>query len=170
VTPSSSTRVGFFSGPHLHSFNPLFSSFFFTHFLFPPFFFLFLFSFFHSFSFSLFFSFFFPFPFSFFLATEGYGKWTQITGTGPSARCNHRMVAVGDRIFMVGGRAGETTLFNDVHVLDTTKDTWSSPPVSGTVPEVRDFHSLVAFEKVSRRKENNSADFMLTCGPRAASM
>lgn len=80
----------------------------------------------------------------------GYGKWTLVRGNGPSARCNHAMVAVEDKIYVFGGRAGESTLFNDIHVFDTSRETWSTPKISGPPPDVRDFHSLVAFEKVSQ--------------------
>ena len=57
------------------------------------------------------------------------------------------MATVEDKLSVIGGRAGESTLCNDVHIFDTAKDTWSTPAVSGTPPEVRDFLSLVTFEQ-----------------------
>jgi N-acetylneuraminic acid mutarotase len=73
------------------------------------------------------------------------GKWSAIKTKGPSPRCNHAMATVDDRVFVIGGRAGEATLFNDVHVFDTNQETWSAPAITGPAPEARDFHTVVTF-------------------------
>ena len=56
----------------------------------------------------------------------GLSKWTLLAApNGPSARCNHTMNAVGDKLFVIGGRANENIVFNDVHVFDTSLSTAS---------------------------------------------
>ena len=54
------------------------------------------------------------------LTAAGLSKWTAIVAANPpAARCNHTMNAVGDKLYVFGGRANENTVFNDVHVFDT---------------------------------------------------
>lgn len=71
------------------------------------------------------------------------------------------MNAVGDKLYVIGGRANENIVFNDVHVYDTglqnsvesavfytpvhhlATNAWSTPGVRGNPPEARDFHSTV---------------------------
>ena len=49
----------------------------------------------------------------------GLFKWTTIVASNaPAARCNHTMNAVGDKLYVFGGRANENIVFNDVHVFD----------------------------------------------------
>ncbi len=50
----------------------------------------------------------------------GMQKWiTVVVQNAPSARCNHTMNAVGDKLYVFGGRANENIVYNDVHVFDT---------------------------------------------------
>ncbi len=45
------------------------------------------------------------------------GKWTVLEKG--KKRCNHTMTAVGKSLYIFGGRANGTTLYNDVAVYDT---------------------------------------------------
>lgn len=53
-----------------------------------------------------------------------FAKWSQPPQSGdvPPARCNHTLTAIGKKLYLIGGRAGEETLFNDVYVFDTGLD------------------------------------------------
>jgi N-acetylneuraminic acid mutarotase len=71
-------------------------------------------------------------------------KWTSLSPPSPpTARCNHTLTAVNDKLFLIGGRANENIVFNDVHVYDTVSNTWSTPTIRSNPPEARDFHSTV---------------------------
>ncbi|XP_071799672.1 uncharacterized protein [Asterias amurensis] len=70
--------------------------------------------------------------------------WTKLSVTGPppSPRCDHKLVCVGNRIYLFGGSGGQDRWFNDLHVLDTDTLKWSSPPTRGEKPPPRGSHSL----------------------------
>lgn len=75
--------------------------------------------------------------------TPGFEAWSQLTpgGLAPSARFGHAAAldAAGDRMIVVGGRAGTTDLI-DIHQLSLSgSGTWSELSPGGALPPVRYF-------------------------------
>ncbi len=59
------------------------------------------------------------------------GTWSTASSTGFSARSNFAAVALGGKIYVIGGRNGNT---NDstINIYDPSTDTWSTPTTTGT--------------------------------------
>ncbi|BFI26818.1 Rab9 effector protein with kelch motifs [Marchantia polymorpha subsp. ruderalis] len=62
---------------------------------------------------------------------------------GPGRKWGHTCNAVksGRLLYVFGGYGRDDCQTNDVHVFDTTKQTWSKPMVKGTAPTPRDSHT-----------------------------
>lgn len=54
-------------------------------------------------------------------------------GSGPSSRLGHTACLVGDRVFVIGGRADPEKILSDVWVLDIQKNEWTLVECSGDV-------------------------------------
>ncbi|KAM7273241.1 hypothetical protein ACFE04_027905 [Oxalis oulophora] len=76
------------------------------------------------------------------------GEWTRPESKGipPTPRESHTATLVGDRKMVIfgGSGEGESNYLNDLHMLDLTTMTWSSPIVKGDIPVPRDSHSSVS--------------------------
>ncbi|MBX3460150.1 MAG: choice-of-anchor D domain-containing protein [Planctomycetes bacterium] len=81
-----------------------------------------------------------------------HGEWSPLSpgGTSPSARFGHIGIhdPAGDRMVIVGGRAGSTDLI-DIHQLDLATLAWSSLAAGGTAPLGRYFTTW-AFDETNR--------------------
>eukprot|EP00030_Apusomonadida_sp_AF-17_P002461 a339737_17.p1 GENE.a339737_17~~a339737_17.p1 ORF type:complete len:361 (-),score=147.14 a339737_17:99-1043(-) len=59
------------------------------------------------------------------------------------------MAAIGDRLFVFGGRGFGKSSFNDLWVYDTARNRWSTPEAAGTAPSARErFCMCVAGTKI----------------------
>ncbi|CAN6477130.1 unnamed protein product [Victoria cruziana] len=67
-------------------------------------------------------------------------------GIPPSPRDSHSCTTVGTDLYVFGGTDGKNPL-KDLHVLDTTTNTWIQPTVSGNGPEAREGHSAALVGK-----------------------
>ncbi|XP_072310171.1 rab9 effector protein with kelch motifs [Eucyclogobius newberryi] len=74
--------------------------------------------------------------------------WSQpeTRGTAPPARHGHIILAVGSRIFIHGGMAGEK-VFNDMFALDTESMTWEKMDTKGDIPPAVAAHSAVVLDR-----------------------
>ncbi|PIN23839.1 Kelch repeat-containing protein [Handroanthus impetiginosus] len=74
--------------------------------------------------------------------------WTEpvINGTPPIPRDSHSCTTVGDNLFVFGGTDGRRPL-DDLHILDTSSNTWILPSVRGNAPEPREGHSAALIGK-----------------------
>ncbi|CAJ1070627.1 rab9 effector protein with kelch motifs isoform X2 [Xyrichtys novacula] len=74
--------------------------------------------------------------------------WTQpeTQGRQPSARHGHIIVAVGSKIYIHGGMAGDK-LHNDMFALDTRIMKWKKVQAKGDIPQGVAAHSVVALGK-----------------------
>nr|XP_033816507.1 rab9 effector protein with kelch motifs [Geotrypetes seraphini]XP_033816508.1 rab9 effector protein with kelch motifs [Geotrypetes seraphini]XP_033816509.1 rab9 effector protein with kelch motifs [Geotrypetes seraphini] len=74
--------------------------------------------------------------------------WSQpeTYGRPPAPRHGHIMIAVGTRLFIHGGLAGEK-FYNDIFCLDTNDMKWEKLKVKGDVPSGCAAHSAVAYGK-----------------------
>ncbi|PIA63125.1 hypothetical protein AQUCO_00200865v1 [Aquilegia coerulea] len=70
----------------------------------------------------------------------------MVKGTPPSPRDSHSCTTVGNNLFVFGGTDGRDPL-NDLHILDTSTNTWISPSLRGEVPETREGHSAALVGK-----------------------
>uniref|UniRef100_A0A7M4EWE0 Rab9 effector protein with kelch motifs n=1 Tax=Crocodylus porosus TaxID=8502 RepID=A0A7M4EWE0_CROPO len=72
--------------------------------------------------------------------------WSQpeVHGDPPASRQGHAVVAVGSRLFLHGGLAGEH-FYDDLFCLDTSDMKWEKVLVTGDVPGGRAAHSAAAF-------------------------
>ena len=66
-------------------------------------------------------------------------------------RIAHSQCAIGDKIYVFGGRCGvemSESPLNDLFSYDTRDYTWAGPivPVAGSVPSERSFHKVIAIE------------------------
>lgn len=71
------------------------------------------------------------------------------TETTPRARVGATMSAVGDDIYVFGGRGGKemAPLPSHIYKFSTIQLSWSQVDVSaGTTPEARSFHAMAASE------------------------
>ncbi|KAL6200966.1 hypothetical protein ACLB2K_024681 [Fragaria x ananassa] len=62
-------------------------------------------------------------------------------GSGPSSRLGHTACLVGDRVFVIGGRADPEKILSDVWVLDIQKNEWTLVECSGDVFPPRHRHA-----------------------------
>ncbi|CAN0871163.1 Protein GLUTELIN PRECURSOR ACCUMULATION 3 [Linum grandiflorum] len=67
-------------------------------------------------------------------------------GTPPIPRDSHTCTTVGDHLFVFGGTDGKKPL-RDLHILDTSTHTWTSPTIRGDGPEGREGHSAAVVGK-----------------------
>jgi len=67
----------------------------------------------------------------------------RVRGSIPSARFEHKMLAIGSYIFLFGGGNSHSWL-SDVYVLDTEKLIWAPAPVAGDSPKNRCAHTFCA--------------------------
>jgi len=55
-------------------------------------------------------------------------SWREVKATGdvPTARCGHRLVSIGRKLYMFGGGAGDSwrERYNDIHIFDTDTNVW----------------------------------------------
>ncbi|GFP95704.1 kelch domain-containing protein 3 [Phtheirospermum japonicum] len=74
--------------------------------------------------------------------------WSEpaVKGIPPVPRDSHSCTAVGDNLFVFGGTDGRRPL-NDLHILDTSTNTWILPSVRGDGPEPREGHSAALIGK-----------------------
>jgi len=76
--------------------------------------------------------------------------WTpDTTGDIPLSRSNHASTVHNKKMYIFGGllqQELELVDSNDMHVLDTTTMVWSSPKVTGDVPEPRCGHKMVTID------------------------
>ncbi|KAL0421939.1 UNVERIFIED_CONTAM: hypothetical protein Slati_3216800 [Sesamum latifolium] len=74
--------------------------------------------------------------------------WSEpvMKGTAPTPRDSHSCTTVGDNLFVFGGTDGRRPL-NDLHILDTSSNTWILPSVRGNGPEPREGHSAALIGK-----------------------
>uniref|UniRef100_A0A8D0G4Z0 Rab9 effector protein with kelch motifs n=1 Tax=Sphenodon punctatus TaxID=8508 RepID=A0A8D0G4Z0_SPHPU len=72
--------------------------------------------------------------------------WSQpeVTGDPPAPRHGHVVVAVGTKLFIHGGLAGDK-FYDDLFCIDTVAMTWEKLLVTGAVPGGRAAHSAAAF-------------------------
>ncbi|XP_068656001.1 uncharacterized protein [Aristolochia californica] len=70
----------------------------------------------------------------------------MVKGTPPSPRDSHSCTAVGNDLFVFGGTDGKYPL-NDLHILDTSTNTWIRPNLSGAGPAPREGHSASVVDK-----------------------
>lgn len=71
----------------------------------------------------------------------------QIAGTPPSARAGHTCAVVWpDTNILIFGGGYIDKVYNDVHMLNTEKLTWSRPADTGNVPSPRTGHSMNVLE------------------------
>ncbi|KAG9353907.1 hypothetical protein JZ751_012031 [Albula glossodonta] len=75
-------------------------------------------------------------------------KWLQpeTQGKPPSARHGHVVVAVGSKLYIHGGLAGEK-FHNDLYCLDTTSLKWERIRAKGDIPAGMAAHSVVSLGK-----------------------
>ncbi|KAM4647713.1 rab9 effector protein with kelch motifs isoform 1-T1 [Amazona ochrocephala] len=73
--------------------------------------------------------------------------WSQpdTHGDPPSPRHGHVMVAVGTKLFIHGGLAGDV-FYNDLFCIDTTDMRWVKVPITGDVPGGRASHASAVFK------------------------
>jgi hypothetical protein len=70
-------------------------------------------------------------------------KWDSVTitaGTAPIPRHHHSAAAIGNKIYIFGGRSS-SGCFNDLHVFDSDTGAWSQPEVAGIFPAGRWGHT-----------------------------
>ncbi|NWU93630.1 RABEK protein, partial [Upupa epops] len=74
--------------------------------------------------------------------------WSQpdTRGDPPSPRHGHAVVAVGTKLFIHGGLAGEV-FYNDLFCIDTDDMRWVKIPATGDVPGGRASHSSAVFKE-----------------------
>lgn len=73
------------------------------------------------------------------------GQLKQIDTIGsPSPRVGHTSTAVGDIIYVIGGRGGPTHIFNDVWALNTTENRWKLVKCTGHAFHPRHRHATAA--------------------------
>ena len=75
-------------------------------------------------------------------------KWStvnQYQGTAPRGRYNHTAAAVGDEIFIFGGRGDGGKVLRDMHVLEISKDLKWQQAQRGHAPPARHGHSCDAY-------------------------
>ncbi|XP_037256361.1 rab9 effector protein with kelch motifs isoform X2 [Falco biarmicus] len=74
-------------------------------------------------------------------------SWSQpdTHGDPPSPRHGHVVVAVGTKLFIHGGLAGDT-FYNDLFCIDTNDMRWVKIPATGDVPGGRASHSSAVFK------------------------
>lgn len=74
--------------------------------------------------------------------------WSQpyTKGRCPSSRHGHVVVAVGSKLYIHGGMAGEK-FYSDMYSLDTTTMKWKKVLAEGDIPPGVAAHSVVALEK-----------------------
>ncbi|KAJ7405963.1 Rab9 effector protein with kelch motifs [Willisornis vidua] len=73
--------------------------------------------------------------------------WSQpdTRGDPPSPRHGHAVVALGTKLYIHGGLAGDV-FYNDLFCIDTGDMRWVKVPASGDVPGARASHSSAAFK------------------------
>ena len=81
--------------------------------------------------------------------TKATPTWRKIEATdnGPIPRIAHAQAAIGDKIYIFGGRQGITmdeSPLNDLHYFDVKKETWNQVKVQGETPSPRSFHQMVS--------------------------
>ncbi|XP_077995275.1 kelch domain-containing protein 3-like [Glandiceps talaboti] len=79
-------------------------------------------------------------------------RWTELPNTYmpdsiPYMRYGHTAVAVGDSVYLWGGRNDSIGACNRLFCYNTSDNVWSCPSVSGDVPEARDGHSACVINK-----------------------
>jgi tRNA wybutosine-synthesizing protein 4 len=65
----------------------------------------------------------------------------SVKGSPPPPRIFHTSVAFDDLMLVFGGRSGPLTLYNDIHIFNTSSNTWSHMDVSGNIPTPRFRHT-----------------------------
>jgi hypothetical protein len=74
--------------------------------------------------------------------------WEEVvtTGSPPAGRCDHAMIAVGDRLFITAGSGGSDLYLNDTYTLSLVSWEWSLCSVKGEGPSPRDYPTLCNLE------------------------
>ncbi|XP_063151302.1 kelch domain-containing protein 3-like isoform X2 [Candoia aspera] len=72
--------------------------------------------------------------------------WTPVktSGSNPGARSGHAFAAIGEIIYMFGGRSNENEYYTDVLALDTVSLMWQRCEVKGEKPIGRSHHTFTA--------------------------
>ncbi|XP_070598908.1 rab9 effector protein with kelch motifs-like isoform X1 [Erythrolamprus reginae] len=72
--------------------------------------------------------------------------WTPVKtfGSNPRARSGHAFAAIGEIIYMFGGRSNEDEYYTDVYALDTVSLTWQRCEIKGEKPFGRSHHTFTA--------------------------
>ncbi|XP_034265947.1 uncharacterized protein LOC117661356 isoform X1 [Pantherophis guttatus] len=72
--------------------------------------------------------------------------WTPVKtfGADPRARSGHAFAAIGEIIYMFGGRSNEDEYYTDVYALDTVSLMWQKCEVKGEKPFGRSHHTFTA--------------------------
>ncbi|XP_076936454.1 uncharacterized protein LOC143603567 [Bidens hawaiensis] len=84
--------------------------------------------------------------FTFTTPLREHGVNWKCKGALPVPRDSHSCTAIGDKLFVFGGTDGNVPL-KDLHILETSTNTWMTPSVRGEGPEAREGHSAAAIGK-----------------------
>ncbi|KQK07894.1 nitrile-specifier protein 5 [Brachypodium distachyon] len=82
--------------------------------------------------------------YAFDLKTQSWSALTSASGDVPPPRVGVTMAAVGDTVFVFGGRDKAHTELNELYSFDTATATWSLLSSGDSGPAHRSYHSMVA--------------------------
>lgn len=71
-------------------------------------------------------------------------KTLYTAGNTPSPRSRHTATLVENQLFVIGGGNDESTVFNDVYILDINTGQWTKPNIKGSPPIPRWGHSSIS--------------------------
>lgn len=71
-------------------------------------------------------------------------KTFYTAGNTPSPRSRHTATLVKNQLFVIGGGNDESTVYNDVYILDIDSGQWSKPNIKGSPPIPRWGHSSIS--------------------------
>ena len=79
-------------------------------------------------------------------------QWStpSVAGPTPRPRFVHRMITLGHRLLLFGGRTSEQGKYNDVHVFDTRTSTWARGEAVGGRPHTSHFGCLSILHRFLR--------------------
>eukprot|EP01136_Pigoraptor_vietnamica_P016895 Opistho-1_new@61340 len=69
----------------------------------------------------------------------------DVSGTPPSARCDHVSVSYNNAMYVYGGYAEEDGVFDDLYKFDVLSHTWSKVNVTGSIPAPRTASQAAVF-------------------------